>query len=91
MTDFVECSTPSITYRQIMVTNRAVNLSLCITLKRSSMNWYPDTVGLPSIAFETLGGKEVIWAYKKEADRDADYAKLVNHGKDNGKRSVHPY
>lgn len=75
MAKFIECTVPSIIYlRGIKVVNHAVNIDLCKRLRKSTLNWYPDNSGKPSIEFD---GCDAQWAFDKDADRDDEYAKII--------------
>lgn len=77
MAKFVECSIPQVTYlRGDKITNHAVNIDLCKTVRKSRENWYPDNTGKPSIVFD---GCDASWVYDKEDDRDADYTRLTQN------------
>lgn len=75
MATFIECSVPSIVYRRGQtVENHTVNLDLCQRLRKSKLAWYPDNEGLPAIDFD---GCDTKWAFKTEAERDAEYSRIV--------------
>lgn len=87
MAKFVRCSVPEITYQGgAKITNNAVNIDLCTVMRlstyyRAEINehaWYPDTTGKPSIKFD---GCDAEWVYNNEADRDADYQRIVTDSK----------
>ncbi len=71
---FIECSLPSRPYGSSVIVNPAVNLGLCKAIRKQRIHWYPDNTGIPSIKFE---GCDIEWAYKTDADRDADYARII--------------
>ena len=75
LANFIECSTPHITYlRGERIINDAVNIDLCTSIRKSKTKWYPDNTGMPSITFEGCG---VTWAYNTEQERDAQLAEIV--------------
>lgn len=75
MPHFIECSVPSIAYlRGETVTNSPVNLDLCKQIRRTKLAWYPDNGGRPAIRFE---GCDAEWAYNTEAEREADFARII--------------
>lgn len=76
---FVECSLPERSYRQSVITNSAVNLSLCKQIRKSRISWYPDNKGIPSIEFV---GCDAEWAYNTDAEREADYNRIISLNQD---------
>lgn len=72
---FHEPLTSSITYlRGAVHENPPVNMSLVEAVRKSRMCWYPDNNGKPSIVFE---GTKVVWAFDNEADRDGEFARVL--------------
>ena len=68
----------SITYlRGDKVNNKAVNLSLCITVEKNRYKWYPDNTGKPCILFHFEQGGEEHWVYHQEKDRDQDFDRIL--------------
>ena len=78
---FIKSSVDKISYlRGDEVINKPVNLSLCLSVHKDRLRWYPDNNGRPSIVFKMIPeGKELTWAYDKEIDRNLDYEKIVNN------------
>lgn len=79
---FIECPIKSITYlRNDKVENKAINLSMCTSIKKSRLHWYPDNSGIPSIKFFYNENDYNEWAFgwHQEKDRDAIYELIVNN------------
>lgn len=76
---FIECSVPEVTYlRGEVISNPAVNLTLCIAIRRERYAWYPDNEGLPSIEFFLSGHREPVrWIFGTEDERNAEYVRIV--------------
>ena len=75
MATFIRCSVPEITYlRGEKITNHPVNIDLCTSIRRDRHSWYPDNEGKPSIEFDGCNAR---WVYDRDADRDADYERIV--------------
>ena len=60
----------------IEIVNKAINISLCTSVKKSRMKWYPDNDGIPSIEF---GGIDEKWVFNSDKSRDETYNLLVNN------------
>jgi hypothetical protein len=73
---FVKCSVESTRYRGHARANNPVNLSLCNSIKKSRLRWYPDNDGIASIVFE---GCDIEWAYNSESTRDADFDRITTN------------
>lgn len=58
------------------IVNKAINISLCTSVKKSRMKWYPDNDGIPSIEF---GGIDEKWVFNSDKSRDETYNLLVNN------------
>ena len=75
MAKFVECSLAGRPYgRDGHITNHAVNIDLCTSLRKSRVHWYPDNTGIPSIKFE---GCDTEWVFYNDKQRDEEYARLI--------------
>lgn len=58
------------------IVNKAINISLCTSVKKSRLKWYPDNDGIPSIEF---GGIDEKWVFNSDKSRDETYNLLVNN------------
>lgn len=78
---FIKSSVGELNYlRGDLVINKPVNLSLCQTVHKDRLRWYPDNTGLPTINFKMMSeDRDVMWAYKTEQERDSDYEIIVNN------------
>lgn len=75
MANFIECTIPSIVYlRGQVVINHAINIDLCTRLRKSTLNWYPDNTGKPSVEFD---GCDAIWVFETVEQRDKEYSRVV--------------
>jgi len=74
---FVKCSRPEVTYRGERIVNRPVNISLCKSVSKDRVKWYPDNKGLPSMR---LHGCDTEWVYPYEEERDRDYELVAGNG-----------
>ena len=73
---FVTSSIEGVKYmRGEFVKNYPVNLSLCKSIRKSKLAWYPDNTGKPAIAFD---GCDIEWVYDSVEDRDREYNKLID-------------
>lgn len=66
-------------YRNEIIHNNPVNLSLCISISLERLKWYPDNTGLPAIGFHFAKGSFVKWVYNSEGSRDADFLAISNN------------
>ena len=80
--NFIKCSVPEVEYQaSIFHLNNPINIDMCTMMKKSTMKWYPNNVGLPSIEFFGIfqnEGRPATWLYNDEAARDADYERLLS-------------
>lgn len=75
MAHFIEPSKQFVTYlRGETIFNHPVNVDLCTSVRRDRHKWYPDNKGLPSIEFE---GCDKRWVYDTDAERDADFQRVL--------------
>lgn len=72
---FIECTVPSVVYRGTTQNNDPVNLTFCISITKGRLQYYTDNEGIPTIVFR---GTSVSWTYKTEAERDADYDRIMD-------------
>jgi hypothetical protein len=72
---FFISSIERVNYRGGILDNKPVNLTLCKSIKKDRLNYYPDNEGIPSIKFD---GCDVEWVYNDEAMRDKDFNRVVN-------------
>ena len=56
------------------VYNHPVNISLCTSIRKGRLRWYPDNIGRPSIVFE---GCDVEWVFNSEEHRDRTYDQIA--------------
>jgi len=71
-------SVDSITYlRGTELRNKAINLSLCITVEKDKYHWYPDNEGKPCIFFDFGQEEKERWVYDREKDRDQDFDRIT--------------
>lgn len=58
------------------IVNKAINISLCTSVKKSRLKWYPDNDGIPSIEF---GGIDEKWVFNSDTYRDNVYNLIASN------------
>lgn len=58
------------------IVNKAINISLCTSVKKSRLKWYPDNYGIPSIEF---GGIDEKWVFNSDTYRDNIYNLITSN------------
>ena len=76
---FISPRIPLAKYRNEIIQNDPINLSLCIYISLERLKWYPDNTGLPAISFHFGNGSFVKWVYNSERDRDEDFLAISNN------------
>lgn len=72
---FARCSVDEL--KRAKYVNKPINLSHCMTLYKCTDNPSSEYDKYPAIAFKMVDGKLLYWLYADEADRDADYERIV--------------
>lgn len=72
---FLECTLPGRAYMHSHITNKAVNLSICKSITKARIHWYPDNTGIPSLKFD---GCDVEWGFSSDSQRDKEYDRIMS-------------
>ena len=70
---FITCTNKATEYRSDVIVNHPVNLGLRKSIRKSTLKWYPDNTGVPSIIFS---GCDTEWAFSSDKDRDTEFEKI---------------
>lgn len=73
---FIKPRTPIIKCRGYSLDNNPVNLSLCQSVQKGRISYYPDNTGIPCIKFL---GCNTEWAYTSAEERDKDFEAITNN------------
>ena len=71
-----------IDYRSSTLTNNPINISLCESIQKSRLRYYPDNNGIPSLLFlfnktSDEQSNDRRWNFRSEEDRDFAYDEIM--------------
>lgn len=76
---FMTCTYTGVEYRGEFLENPPVNLTLCTTLIKTKVKWYPDNKGIPAIKFK---GCDTTWVFVTEERRDREIKRIIENQKE---------